>query len=612
MTLPRTDQVRLAVQGWWAVAAILALPWMACSHPTPTACQISNTLYPAGTVNPANPCQSCQPTVDALRWSLRASTDCDAGPAFDAGLANDAGTSGCLIGGSGFANGQLNPGNSCERCEAAINATGWENLAQGSACGQGGVCSNGVCFEGCLIDGGVVVPGGHDTGGCGECLPQASLTSWTAVPDGTACGDPGVPSICSSGACRPGCFISGAYHAPGALNATSSCLSCQPAASVSQWTPTLPGTPCGLGLVCDQAGQCQPFDGCTIAWGSYPSGSSNPNDPSQCCNPKTNAGGWVARLQDGGSYPTESGIGITGIAFADFDGDGLIDIVTAPGPEVNGSNLDWGIGIRLGRADGTFGPSSSYLEHCVGSWGISAGDLNGDGYPDIVTGVCGDGTFNVFINKADGTGAMFPAVGVQFATELSGAAFPLRDFDNNGTLDLVLASHSAYYLEGLGTGGFADPAAYSFSGDPSNHTWIAAGQFRMGGGLDFVVGDSTTDELNVYLGDGRGSFAAQSPFTGVGATYTLAVGDFDGDGLADIATGGSSSLALSIFLGLGDGTFSQPTTYSSAGAGAVALVDLDRDGKAEAVVANFELYSLSVVWHFDGGTTLSSIPRDAA
>jgi hypothetical protein len=73
------------------------------------------------------------------------------------------------------------------------------------------------------------------------------------------------------------------------------------------------------------------------------------------------------------------------------------------------------------------------------------------------------------------------------------------------------------------------------------------------------------------------------------------------------------STPLSILFGNGDGTFSKPSSYPSAGGGEVALADLDRDGRAEALVASYQTNSLSVVWHLsNGGTSVTMIPLDAS
>jgi len=81
-----------------------------------------------------------------------------------------------------------------------------------------------------------------------------------------------------------------------------------------------------------------------------------------------------------------------------------------------------------------------------------------------------------------------------------------------------------------------------------------------------------------------------------GGVYALsiAVGDFNGDGKADLAVANEcpdsncNAGSVSVLLGNGDGTFQAPQTYSSGGseAYAVAVADVNRDGKADLIVAN--------------------------
>lgn len=76
--------------------------------------------------------------------------------------------------------------------------------------------------------------------------------------------------------------------------------------------------------------------------------------------------------------------------------------------------------------------------------------------------------------------------------------------------------------------------------------------------------------------------------------FSVAVGDFNGDGKADLAVANEcpdsncNAGAVSVLLGNGDGTFQAPKTYSSGGseAYAVAVADVNKDGKADLIVAN--------------------------
>src|SRR5581483_511032 len=68
-------------------------------------------------------------------------------------------------------------------------------------------------------------------------------------------------------------------------------------------------------------------------------------------------------------FPTR-GSPVTSIAIADFNGDGVLDIATLSG-----------LTVLLGKGDGTFPVSLNFAASGVS---MAAGDLNGDGKPDLV------------------------------------------------------------------------------------------------------------------------------------------------------------------------------------------------------------------------------------
>lgn len=74
-----------------------------------------------------------------------------------------------------------------------------------------------------------------------------------------------------------------------------------------------------------------------------------------------------------------------GIALADFDGDGHLDIVVA-------NVIDQSVGVLLGVGDGSFGPATTFLSGGNFTYSVAAEDVNGDGKPDIVVTSCAVGT----------------------------------------------------------------------------------------------------------------------------------------------------------------------------------------------------------------------------
>ncbi len=91
---------------------------------------------------------------------------------------------------------------------------------------------------------------------------------------------------------------------------------------------------------------------------------------------------------------------------------------------------------------------------------------------------------------------------------------------------------------------------------------------------------------------------------GLGANY-VALADFNGDGKADVAVANYLDNTISIFLGNGDGTFraASPATYNVGnGPVTMAVTDLNRDGDADIITANFGDGTISVLFGKGDGT----------
>jgi hypothetical protein len=292
------------------------------------------------------------------------------------------------------------------------------------------------------------------------------------------------------------------------------------------------------------------------------------------------------------------------VILTDFNGDGPTDIVFAGGTPAfmtsEGNGLSMPIDVLFAQPDGTFfGPAISYVPN-IGNYStdVRIADFNGDGIPDLAyAGFSGVG---VLLGKGDGTFGPTYASG----STTSGWYLATGDFNGDGNQDIVAllpyppGQGGFTYFAGKGDGTFQTPVTNLLPDSPAG---LAAGDFNGDGKLDLAIlfsleNGSSTDSVTLYLGDGDGSFRTGATYAiGPNASW-LVVGDVNKDGKPDlvIANSGSSSELgnITVLLGNGDGTFKvvpNKVPLNAAIAGDVgppmmSLADFNQDGKLDLVV----------------------------
>ena len=176
------------------------------------------------------------------------------------------------------------------------------------------------------------------------------------------------------------------------------------------------------------------------------------------------------------------------------------------------------------------------------------------------------------------------------------SAIAEADFNGDGKPDIIVASYQSGVggvlksLLGNGDGAFT-PAPFSFIPTAVNNA-IAVGDFNGDGKPDFVIptsqGVGDPVYLQVMLGNGDGTFTAgQSlPATANGGGAPIATGDFNGDGIVDLAVANAVNGTVDIYLGNGDGTFKPVISTASYGAGSLVVGDWNGDGIPDLAVLN--------------------------
>ena len=293
-----------------------------------------------------------------------------------------------------------------------------------------------------------------------------------------------------------------------------------------------------------------------------------------------------------------TGPGPDNVVAADLNGDGHLDLVVADSL-LKGPGQTQTVSVLLGRGDGTF--SEAHKDYPAGTPGtgvftgvVFLGDFNGDGKPDLGDLVTDSDTDIVhaviFLSKGDGTfqAPKSTTLGTFGGNSIYG---PLTgDFNNDGNLDLALAvplSSSASQLLvflGKGDGTFQTPISTSLPQIAAGG--LAVGDFNGDGKLD-VAYTNGSNQVAVLLGRGNGSFGAEQDFATGTPSYSLIAADLNGDGKLDLVVGLVSFGAgpsLSILLGHGDGTFPTHADIGQGNAFALAVGDINGDGKPDLVL----------------------------
>jgi hypothetical protein len=265
----------------------------------------------------------------------------------------------------------------------------------------------------------------------------------------------------------------------------------------------------------------------------------------------------------------KSGFGCRVAGAGDLDGDGYADLAVARiGPDFSGSLYIYkggarGLSMTAARID-----SPDRMPSRLGYSLAGVGDLDGDGFADLVASEIDysdlSGQAHVYRGGPDGISnqrvvslASPDASGLQFGDSVASAG----DVDGDGYPDFVVGAAAApnvqlpgkahLYLGGPGrVTTAAQPVDLTRASDGT--TGFAAeveggGDFNGDGYADVVVGSSS--ELTVFYGGGSltGWLSLNAVGQGSGPRHLALVGDLDGDGYADLLVG--DGVGVQAFLG---------------------------------------------------------------
>jgi hypothetical protein len=350
------------------------------------------------------------------------------------------------------------------------------------------------------------------------------------------------------------------------------------------------GSSCGSGLACTQ-GTCQVPAACGGA--------------SQACCAGSTCGTGLACAQSVclAAAPTcdapfaEAGdvalpFAPESLVAADVDGDGKLDLIAAGGTTNK-------VAVLKGRGDGTFSAPVTYPASSPVHLAIA--DLDGDGRLDIAA--CGGGAVTILYGP---TFAAASTRNISAGTRLMGIA--AADLDADGKVDLVVADAASSTVSNvvvlLNQGGKAFTGQAYPAGDyPSA---VAIADLNGDGIPDVVAADfyaplstgTWAATVAVLLGTGGGALASAKLYDTGTNSNAVAIGDLDGDGKPDLAVANladSNPADVAVLHGKGDGTFTYLASLPTGSqAYDVRLADLDGDGRLDIVAPAYGSASASV------------------
>jgi hypothetical protein len=288
-------------------------------------------------------------------------------------------------------------------------------------------------------------------------------------------------------------------------------------------------------------------------------------------------------------------VNFSGLAVGDFNGDGRPDLVALdPGRQA--------VAVLLNDGRGSFAPPVD-VPAGIAPTAVAVGDFTGAGVDSIVAVSGFPGQVSVLVNNGDGT---FQKP-VLYASDPVPSWVAVADLHGDGILDFVVANSDglggqpniATFL-GNGDGTFQPGPSYDVAGFPFS---VAVADVNGDGVPDLIVPNSGRSSLSVFLGNGDGTFQQPPVVTPTRHDpYLVAVADFDQDGIPDLAVWNELGLGatqyLDIYLGNGDGSFRVEEESALPGLGTAVSVglaaDFNGDGYPDLAYTNPSFHTIGV------------------
>jgi hypothetical protein len=330
----------------------------------------------------------------------------------------------------------------------------------------------------------------------------------------------------------------------------------------------------------------------------------------------------ISNISEG--LPTE-GLWRQNIALVDMNKDGVLDIVAPPPRKAVADQERPFIFIRDKDGKWKNGNYTFPRERKYAYGGVAAGDLNGDGYPDIVLAVHSG---KIILLQNDGKGGFIdkPFPLEKLKDPFQSRTVQIADVNGDGRPDIVALSDSPYstsyspqgLLIGINKGG----GNWDLHVVEDSLRWFgdsfAIGDITGAGKKDIAVATLAVrrdGKRIIYFGDGKGDFKAyDKDIAGWTMPIIARAGDLDGAGKDEVVLmvstiGRDAMLKLSVFKWTGSEFKDMSSGLEKLRPLVFDLADLDGDGMEELVVLaedGIHILKYASGWHEQGHYAISA------
>jgi len=303
------------------------------------------------------------------------------------------------------------------------------------------------------------------------------------------------------------------------------------------------------------------------------------------------------------------------IIVPDVNGDGLSDVV---GSDQDPNSTKGFVFAHYGSAEGLQGQRDWFVQGTANQFGAAlagAGDVDGDGYGDLIVGSryeayrgVATGAAYLYRGSAEGLSTS-PSWVKHSATPLDQLGYAVAgggDVNGDGYADVLVAARSEDNA-GVASAG----AVYLFTGSPAGLStvpaWVRRGVLNSAGFgeslaladvnadgySDVIIGELRSDCFFVHLGGPHGVEDWIFHHAELGA-YVANAGDVNGDGFSDLISWSSedeaTSGAVSFWKGAADRLAFSWSKGVSHGAIAAGAGDVNGDGYSDVLVQDYDSF----------------------